>query len=226
MSFNSTCSKLLETYAPHRFSNVENTPANIITILGREQKVEQFVGKVVFFAKRAVTVQTGSNSSSTIHGNNISTSTKISNSTTIYDDIIIQDENGKELALQLADWNLTCREGNIFHVIWVMENGELSNNEYALIHNRSTNKFDFGKKFFHNSSFGMIGLGAFLLCIGLFFSFVSSGAPSLFSAIFMSKTTFVLVPTILYMYFWSAWADDEAIVIEQVKRKLKGLLLL
>lgn len=66
----------------------------------------------------------------------------ISSRTVIHDKIYLKEENGKERAVELTDWDIACREGHELLILWIIQEGK-QRGSYAAIKNFTTEEVQY-----------------------------------------------------------------------------------
>lgn len=61
----------------------------------------------------------------------------VNSETKIHDKIFIEEENGKQFAIELTDWDIACLPGHEMLAIWIKKEGN-KNSEYVAIKNFTT----------------------------------------------------------------------------------------
>ena len=103
----------------------------------RKYHLYSFTGKVVGTSKDRETHVHGGGGGGYVQGGYGSTAgVVISSTTTIHDQIFLQDKDGRERAFQLQDWNVACREGNLVTVLWAVKKGD-EQGQYIVVHNHT-----------------------------------------------------------------------------------------
>jgi len=115
--------------------------------LGRKVFDHNFVrGTAVGVDKKLETkVQGSGGGGSSYRGTGYTAPVRITSSTTTHDLIHLQDENGKEHALRLQNWDLAVRETHELTAIWLVKPGK-SGGPYVAIHNHSLDQTDYDEK--------------------------------------------------------------------------------
>lgn len=100
--------------------------------------IHQFTGKVVGTSKNMETkVHGGGGGGYSYRGTGGSAPVRISSTTVVHDQLFIQSKEGEEKALQLQDFDLAVREGNIVTAMWGIPEGK-QEGPYFAIYNHST----------------------------------------------------------------------------------------
>lgn len=100
-------------------------------------------GKVVGKDKNIETKISGSGGGGTVNkGTGDIDDISITSTTLIHDKIYLQQENGKEVAIELTNWDLACREGHEMLVIWI-KRGTNESGSYVVVKNYTTDSIKF-----------------------------------------------------------------------------------
>jgi len=112
----------------------------IIKVGRREFTIYHFTGKVASASKNLETKVSGSGGGGgSYQGTGYSAPVRISSTTVVHDQLFLVDKEGHEKALQLQDFNLACREGNIVTASWAIQVGS-NEGPYFAITNHSTDQ--------------------------------------------------------------------------------------
>ena len=113
---------------------------NTITTGNGQYTIYTFTGKVLSSGKNMETkVHGGGGGGATYGGTGGSAPVRITSTTVVHDQIFLQDTGGKERALQLQDFNIACREGNILTALWMIKSGA-NEGPYVVMHNHTTDQ--------------------------------------------------------------------------------------
>ncbi len=105
-----------------------------------------FRGRVVGASKQLETkVSGGGGGGGSYRGTGYTAPVTISSTTTTHDMIHLADENGKEQALRLQNWDLAVRESHILTAIWLVKKGK-AQGPYVAIHNHTLDQTDYDEK--------------------------------------------------------------------------------
>ena len=105
-----------------------------------------FKGSVVGATKQLETkVSGGGGGGSTYRGTGYTAPVQISSTTITHDMIHLADEEGKELALRLENWDLSVRETHLLTAIWLIKKGK-KKGPYVAIHNHTLEETDYNEK--------------------------------------------------------------------------------
>jgi hypothetical protein len=105
-----------------------------------------FRGTVVGAEKQLETKVSGSGGGGgSYRGTGYQAPVRISSTTVTHDMIHLADEDGKELALRLQNWDLAARESHRLTAIWVVKKGR-KNGPYVAIHNHTLDATDYNER--------------------------------------------------------------------------------
>lgn len=105
---------------------------------GRVYHLHSFTGRVAQASKHMETQVYGSGGGGySYQGTGSTAPVNISSTTVVHDQVFLVNETGKEVALQLSNFNLAVREGHILTALWIIKEGKDSG-YYAIIYNRTT----------------------------------------------------------------------------------------
>jgi hypothetical protein len=107
---------------------------NLLAIRNKKYNIHKFTGKIIKQEKYTTTHGSGGGS----YGSGYTASVSIF--TTVHTNIILADEQGKEVSFRLGD--IVCREGNELTIAWAIEEGKETGNIIA-VKNNSTNDLNF-----------------------------------------------------------------------------------
>lgn len=68
----------------------------------------------------------------------------ISSTTVIHDKVYLQQKDGKEMAIELTNWDIACREDHLLLVVWI-KRGINESGPYVAIKNFTTDTIDYNK---------------------------------------------------------------------------------
>lgn len=109
-----------------------------IKIGGTNYAIYYIKGTVVGKDKHLETQVSGGGGGGYSHqGTGYSGAVSISSRTITHDKIFLQDENGKEHAVELTNWDIACREGHQMLMQWIVKGNE-KNGPYVCIANSNT----------------------------------------------------------------------------------------
>mgnify|MGYP003340110571 CR=1 FL=1 len=115
---------------------------NDIFLDNRVYEIYYQVGTVLKEAKRSeIHVSGGGGSINTIGGNTFGQINEVSSFNTVFDDLIISDNNGKEFSFQFSDFDLVIRGGNEIGIVWAVLKGQVKRNYLLVINNSTDSKF-------------------------------------------------------------------------------------
>jgi len=113
----------------------------------RYATLHQFTGKVMSTSKNMETkVHGGGGGGYSYQGTGGSAPVRISSTTVVHDQLFIQTKDGEERALQLQDFDLAVREGNIVTAMWGIPEGKNEGPYYAVINHSTRSQFVSDKK--------------------------------------------------------------------------------
>jgi hypothetical protein len=142
----------------------------------RELVIHHFTGKVAETTKHMETqVSGGGGGGMSYQGTGGSAPVTIRSTTIVHDQMFLVAQDGTERALQLQDFNLACRNGNIVTASWAVQVGS-DEGAYFAVTNHST-----GQQFLNDSvirklvTFGTKKSGAVLGCLVLAAIFIVGG---------------------------------------------------
>lgn len=128
---------------------------------GKKYHLHTETGKVVNSSKTTSTSVSG--------GGNYA----VNSFSTINDQIFLVDKTGKEHSLQLTDFDVACREGNVLTVIWAIPKGK-DRGQYVALRNHTTEQTFFGDRILYDMClrrFSIRTLLAVCVIVGWFFGF-------------------------------------------------------
>lgn len=106
----------------------------------RNFTIYHFTGKVASASKNMETkVSGGGGGGGSYQGTGYTAPVRITSTTVVHDQLFLVDKEGQETALQLQDFNLACREGNIVTASWAIQVGG-DEGPYFAVTNHSTNQ--------------------------------------------------------------------------------------
>lgn len=109
-----------------------------INIGGNNYAIHYIKGVVVGKDKHLETQVSGGGGGGYSHqGTGYSGAVSISSRTITHDKIFLQDENGKEHAVELTDWDIACREGHRMLMLWIVK-GREKGGPYVCVANSTT----------------------------------------------------------------------------------------
>ncbi|MGD8320991.1 MAG: hypothetical protein PVJ02_11060 [Gemmatimonadota bacterium] len=104
-----------------------------------------FRGTVVGATKQLETkVSGGGGGGASYRGTGYSAPVNISSTTVTHDMVHLADEDGKELALRLQNWDLAARETHRLTAIWLVKKGK-KGGPYVAIHNHTLDQTDYNE---------------------------------------------------------------------------------
>lgn len=104
-----------------------------------------FRGNVVGAQKQLETKVSGSGGGgATYEGTGYSAPVNISSTTITHDLIHLANEDGKEMALRLQNWDLAARETHTLTAIWLVKKGR-KNGPFVAIHNHTLDQTDYNE---------------------------------------------------------------------------------
>ena len=110
-----------------------------LTAGGKIFNLYGITGKVVSQGKYSTTsVSGGGGGGGGPYGERVEPVT-ITSTTTVHNDIVLADSNGKEHAFSLSDFGIICREGHELSVIWAIRQGR-QQGPYIVVINRTTSE--------------------------------------------------------------------------------------
>ena len=125
-------------------------------------------------------------------GRVVSNSKNISSSNFIHDQVFLVDKTGKEHSIQLTDFDVACREGNLLTVMWAIQKGKDSG-DYVAVRNHTTEQTFFDDRILHGLCLRGFTIRTLLVSWVIFFLFFGRGWGSFFGAItFGSMLGFVI----------------------------------
>ncbi len=105
-----------------------------------------FRGSVVGAEKQLETkVSGGGGGGGTYRGTGYTAPVRIQSTTVTHDMIHLADEDGREHAMRLQDWDLSVRETHLLTAIWLVKKGR-KKGPYVAIHNHSLEETDYNEK--------------------------------------------------------------------------------
>ncbi len=105
-----------------------------------------FRGNVVGATKQLETkVSGGGGGGGSYRGTGYTAPVNISSTTVTHDMIHVADENGKELAVRLQNWDLAVRETHLLTAIWLVKKGK-KHGPYVAIHNHTLDRTDYDER--------------------------------------------------------------------------------
>jgi len=105
-----------------------------------------FRGNVVGAEKQLETkVSGGGGGGGTFRGTGYTAPVQIRSTTVTHDMVHLADEEGKEHAMRLQDWDLSVRESHLLTAIWLIKKGK-KKGPYVAIHNHSLEETDYNDK--------------------------------------------------------------------------------
>lgn len=114
-----------------------------VSYLGLQYSVYCFTGTVLESNKQMETRVTGSGGGgATYKGTGATAPVSISSTTIVHDHFFLVDETGKEIAVQLQNWDLALRTGHVLQLIWVIA-GKASHGPYVVVENKNLQEVNF-----------------------------------------------------------------------------------
>jgi len=170
-----------------------------IIVGGKNVELHSVKGAVLSASKNMETKVSGSGGGGyTYNGRGHTNSVKITSKTTVHDQFFLMDDDGREHAFQLQDFDLACREGNKLAVISAIKQGK-NNGPYIAVINHTTGKVNYNanalKKAFAPNVFllGAIFIGVCVLGLAfagsgfLTFGFIILLGLVIYAAVMTSK---------------------------------------
>lgn len=117
------------------------------TFIAGDTKYTMFYakGKVLGKEKNLETKVSGGGGGGYVHqGTGVSGQVSISSTTVIHDKLYIEQENNKELAIELQGWDIACREGHELLTVW-MTKGNAETKSFVAIKNLTTDELKIGE---------------------------------------------------------------------------------
>lgn len=135
---------------------------------GKPWAIYTFRGKVMEATKQMETkVSGGGGGGFSYRGTGGSAPVSITSTTVVHDQLFLQDEEGKERALQLQGFNIASRAGNELTALWAIKEGN-QQGPYVAIHNHTT-----GETYYQDTEIGKMFRPPILMLVatvaGLFF---------------------------------------------------------
>ena len=90
-------------------------------------------------------VQGGGGGGGAYRGTGVTAPVTITSTTTTHDEIYVTDDDGKEHALRLQNWDLSIRESHRVTAVWLIRKGKKSGG-YVAIHNHTLEQTDHDEK--------------------------------------------------------------------------------
>lgn len=120
-----------------------------VKAIGKEYEIYSVTGRVLDAKKHYETrVSGGGGGGYSNQGTGYTAPVKISSTTVIHDTIFLEDQDGKEHALELTNYNIVSREGNEMTAVWAIKKNK-KNGPYVAIFNHTLSKVEFnGNKLF------------------------------------------------------------------------------
>ena len=156
---------------------------NLIQAGGNAYRLYTFTGKVVGASKNMETKVSGSGGGGySYKGTGGTAPVHITSTTVVLDQIFMQDAAGNEHALQLENFNVACREGNVMTAAWAIRQNQ-EQGPYIVMLNHTTRQAFYNepaiKKMFsrHTKKLMYIagGIGALLGVMGGFMGLLVFG---------------------------------------------------
>ena len=114
-------------------------------INGNEFTFQSTTGKVLSTNKNLETKVSGhGGGGGSFRGTGFTNSVKIKSTTTIHDQLFIEDADGSEHSYQLQDFDISCREGNQITILAAFKDNAKSGRNFAVI-NHTTKKTFFSE---------------------------------------------------------------------------------
>lgn len=108
----------------------------------RYATIHEFTGKVMSAQKNMETkVHGGGGGGYSYQGTGGTAPVRISSTTVVHDQVFLQSRDGQEIALQLQDFDLAVREGNIVTAMWVIPEGKNEGPYFAIINHTTKARF-------------------------------------------------------------------------------------
>ena len=117
-----------------------------ITVNGKTYQVHATTGRVAAANKQLETrISGGGGGGSSYGGTGYTAPVSISSQTVTHDQIFLVDGNGREHALKLQNWDVTCREGNELTAVWMIRKGK-ERGPYVAIRNETLGETQYDDK--------------------------------------------------------------------------------
>lgn len=115
--------------------------ANQYLLNGKKYNLHQYTGTVEEAQKRDVLEIKSSGGGGHLHnGTGYVAPPQITSTTHTYDDIYLKAKDGSEHLVQLLNWNVASKQGNVLQALWLIPAGSKHATDYTLIHNHNTGK--------------------------------------------------------------------------------------
>jgi hypothetical protein len=165
-----------------------------ITLSGTTYNLQATTGKVLSTNKNLETkVSGGGGGGFARRGSGFNSPVRITSTTTVHDQIFIEDKNGKEHSFQLSGYDLAARENNTLSVLAAFKENKDSGTYFAVI-NHSTDKIYYKdlsvKSLCGPNKFILMGIAVIAFFIGF----------NLFSSKFIIAMMLIVVGLLIYYF--------------------------